>query len=218
MKPRIIFKMDDFFDVNNRVRRLDLFIRLFSIKITWGIVGREFEGLDKHDIAWIKSAMDSGLYFFWNHGWTHEMDEFKPLSTDEAKRHIELTQKVVRERCGLMMTTFGAPCNAISSTTLEALEAVQDIQYWYYGNCRFSRTNFQRELELEYPLFHPRVVPFIRNLRKISSRAGETPRVLVVQGHPNAWHTTEFVNFYLICLYLKLCGYKTIFPSEIDEP
>ena len=209
VKSRIIFKLDDYCGPSKHVRKLDRFIRMFKIKVTWGIIGISVEKWSNKDIEWTKSAFRSGLYHFWNHGWTHDLGEFKELSATEALDHILRTQSLVKKRLGITMHVFGAPCNAISMSTTRALERCNEIDNWYYGDQSFSRTVFKREVELEYPLGSPRLIPFVKNFR-IKRRSDKT---FVLQGHPNAWKFIDFLNFYCICFYLKICKSTFVFPA-----
>lgn len=207
---KVIFKFDDYRSATPRVRKIDRFVRLFGVKITWGIIGCEAEKWTAKEVGWVKAAVNSGLYYFWNHGWTHSHREFEGLTKEEAVVHLQNTQKVVYGKLGIRLETFGAPCNALNDLTGEAVESVSDLKYWYYGREDFSGKNYCRELELEYPLFHPSFVSFVKSFRRVK-RPGA---IYVVQGHPDYWDLRCRVNFYLIVLYLKFNGVGFAFPGE----
>ena len=208
---KIIFKFDDFSGPTRNARKVDRFIRLFRIKVTWGIIGRCMADWSEKDRFWVRRARASRLYYFWNHGWTHEMDEFRDLSVIEATAHLRKTQRTARDVLGITLDAFGAPCNALNVSTVEAVQSVPEIRYWFYGDPKFAGVNFVRELELEYPLFHPSLLKFVRACRRGRPKAA----CLVLQGHPNGWTWFGRLNFYLIVLYLKLKGCQFAFPAEV---
>lgn len=152
---KIIFKFDDFRGITKQVRFVDRCSRLLNIKVTWGIIGSAVCSWDDDAVKWIKNAVQSGLYCFWNHGWTHEFREFASLSEKEIVTRLVNTQNAVHEKLGIVMDTVGAPCNAFNEDFANALNSVQELRYWYYGLDCWGGRNFKRELELEYPLFRP---------------------------------------------------------------
>lgn len=209
---KVIFKFDDFYGIGRNVLRIDRFIRTLRIKVTWGIIGRYAESWDERTIAWVKRAIKTGLYHFWNHGYTHDMREFESLTVEEAAEHIRMTQDVVKQKVGLAMTSFGAPCNAIGPTTAQAIEQVHDISMWFFG-CPNSQVQCLRRLvEMEYPCGYP---SFLKTIVSIG-RIAKLHKYVVIQGHPNRWGVWQRLNFYLIVLYLKLRRCEFCFPNEVS--
>ncbi len=216
MPTRVIFKFDDFTGMTRRVVWLDRIVRLLKVKITWGIIGNRVDKWSDGVVAWVKDRANGGLYFFWNHGWTHAIEEFGELSVEEAKEHLRKTQDAVKAKAGLILGVFGAPCNKISDSTLQAIEALPEITGWYFGDIRSKKKVFKREFELEYPLPRPRLLPFIKNFQKIA-RVENRERTFVLQGHPNQWQVVDFLNFICIVVFLKLQNITFAFPIMEDS-
>lgn len=206
----IILKFDDFDAIASTLKQkvLNNFIQKEKIKVSWGIIGKKIKSLSLKEIDEIKKAKLSGLYSFFNHGYTHEMNEFKNLSLDEQIEHINKTQLIVKELLDIDLNAFGAPCNAINDFTIAALEANKDIKIWFFGNDQYSSINIPRELNLEIPIFHPNYVEF---KKQFASFNGD---FLCLQCHPNSWNWMDLYRFIKIIKYLKLLRCNFIFPEE----
>ncbi len=211
MQKKVILKLDDFFGVLKNVKKLDKIVKKENIKVNWGIVGRFFVNISDKDLLWCKNAYESGLYNFWNHGFTHELGEFKNLTLSEQLKHICDTQDVVNNRLGIILKTFGAPCNAYNDLTSKALESVSDIRYWYYGDKNFSGINFEYDIMMEIPLFKPNYSKFKSNFNN------HKKEIFVLQAHPNAWNFWDFYNFKKIVRFLKKQNCIFVFPEDIYE-
>lgn len=209
-KLRIVFKFDDFFSPNAKVRRIDRFIRIFRVKITWGIIGKAAEQWSNGDVLWAKRALASGCYHFWNHGYTHESGEFSTLSPAEAVSHIKRTENVVRDLLGVEMQTFGAPCNAFSASTARAVRECAAIRYWFFGDKSFDGC-LMRGADMEWPCGNPSLLKCLRSVREC-----HLPYV-VLQGHPNGWGFSRRVTFYLLVIVFRLKGYTFCFPNEVID-
>lgn len=85
MRKKIILKLDDFKALTKKVKHTDRIVKFFKIKVCWGIMGKGFESATKEDIIWCKNALKSGQYCFFNHGYTHEHNEFLELTLEENK-------------------------------------------------------------------------------------------------------------------------------------
>ena len=207
---KIILKLDDFTYVTKRVIKLDKLIKKENIKVTWGIIGNDFNKISHKDLKWCKKSLETGLYYYWNHGLTHDFNEFKNLSFEEQINHITTTQDIVKEKLEFGMESFGAPCNAFNQYTIKVLESIGEIKYWYYGNESFSRVTLKRDIELEQPLFRPNYNYFRQEYEKFKGN------ILILQAHPNQWKFWDFYNFKKIVRFLKENECSFIFPNEID--
>lgn len=206
----IIFKFDDLRSVNTSILKLDKIIQREKIKITWGVIGKTFAEQNKEDHEWARKALQSGLYYFWNHGYTHIPGEFSKLSYKEQVSHLQKTQSVLKEIFNIESNVFGAPHNAINDDTLKAVEQITELKYWFFGNENYSKTNMKEVIALEYPLFRPNYKEFKKNYQNA------TESLLVLQGHPSYWHWSELYQFKRIIHFLKSENCNFIFPNELD--
>lgn len=211
---KIVLKCDDFFglDNNEKQKRFARLVSFFKIKVNWGVIGFEFKKFDEQQLKKIKSALASGYYSFFNHGYFHNMDEFMLLCETDQIEHIKETNRIVKDRLGITLQAFGVPFNHLNEHSLAALNKCKEIKYWLFGNERFDRFNIPRILEIEYPLFKPNFIKFYKNFKKLRSNV-----YFCVQIHPNSWDSKGFLNFILIILFLKLSRTAFIFTEELEK-
>ena len=207
----IILKADDFSKVTKSVKNLDKLIKKYNLKISWGIIGCSFEKISNDDILWCKERIATENYHFFNHGYTHEQNEFEPLSFNEQIEHIEKTQFVVKEKLGITLDTFGAPCNSYNQELKHVLEKFNDIKYWYFGDNPSVKKVYPRIVNIEYPFFKPNYKLFKKAFEQSADK------ILVLQIHPNSWNFFGFYNFKKIIKYLIEQNCIFTFPSDLKE-
>jgi len=205
---KVIFKFDDLMGRTREVRRVERLVRFFDLKVTWGLIGSWVEKWDESEVNWFRQLHESGRYYFWNHGDTHAEREFESLSVEESVRHICRTQTLVREKLGIALTCFGAPCNAITDNTMKALEAVPEIRTWLFGLEDYKGINYRFRVALERPFPRPNFIRFLSAYGRLSS----DEEVVVLQGHPNFWGFWDLFNFTLVVIYLKCRHCVFVFP------
>ena len=201
---KVIFKLDDFFNVSPAVRKVDAIVKKYGHVIGWGVVGTSVSKWSLKDVSYIQKSINEGRWFLWNHGWSHAYQEFCGYDEIETSEKIKRTNDIVRKMIGYEMTTFGAPCNAVSALTTEGLNRADFIKYWFFGREGFKGTRVRRYMDMEYPLFHPNFFKFLLSWVKVKES------VIVLQGHPNQWNWFDFLNFKLICIFIRLANAKAI--------
>lgn len=207
---RVIFKFDDFLSITLAVRKVDAVVKKYGYVIGWGCIGAYVNKWSPKDVFYIKKAVNEGRWFLFNHGWSHADREFLGYDEVEAAEKIIRTNDVVRDKIGYEMTSFGAPCNAISASTTDGLNHVDRIKYWFFGREGYNGTVFKRQMDMEYPLFHPNFFKFLMAWMKVKEY------VIVLQAHPNQWNWFGFLNFRLICAFLKLANAKAVDPGKAE--
>lgn len=109
---KVIFKLDDFRGVTKNIIKLDKIIRDKNVKITWGIIGEPFSLVEDTHVRWMKRSLATGLYSYWNHGYTHAENEFKRLSLADQIDHLKKTQEIIKNRLGFIPLAWGSmQCN-----------------------------------------------------------------------------------------------------------
>jgi len=219
----IILKADDLvFDPKNVVsdkwHRFFNYIRNQNIKASVGLIGFSIEQGNKKYFNYIRNLHNSGRFEIWNHGYTHELNvlsqdssyyysEFKNRTEEEQYLNLTKTQSLVKDSVGIVLTTFGAPGNAIDDNTTKALERIGELKIWFYGLPSTSKYLFKRKYEIEYPTFYADYSKFMANYK-------DDQNLDVLQIHPNHWGNFEFNEFHKIITELKKDGVVFVNPSE----
>ncbi len=215
-KYEIIFKADDLSGITDNVLQLDELIKRQRIRVSWGIIGSSLRNYDKDFIEFLKKNKRFSRYHFFNHGWLHlggEEDEFKNKNMTYQLEALQNTQRIVAEKIGLVLNTFGAPCNHIDDNTLDAMERIPELRYWYYANPKTTKINILRSFELEKGVGKPNYDFFVENWTKCTNKA----RILTFQIHPNMWSQDAFAEFEKIVLFLKKKGCRFITPNQVSQ-
>lgn len=214
---KVIFKADDLTSCNDKVKKVDDIVQENGICISWGIIGNSLENPNNEYINFLKTKSSDKKYHFFNHGYYHlegeeELGyEFDGQNVDTQMRFMKATQDIVKEKVGIVLDTFGAPCNHIDNNTPLVLDKIPEIRYWYYGNEDSAKLNIKRTIEIENGVGNPKFKFFKRNFETLLDK----PELLTLQIHPNAWNKAHFLEFILCVEYLKKCGCKFINPSDI---
>jgi peptidoglycan/xylan/chitin deacetylase (PgdA/CDA1 family) len=165
----------------------------------------------------LKYLVKTGYIELWNHGYDHLLnaqnsdgssyDEFRYSPLDYQKEQLSKSQELAKEKLGITLRTFGAPSNAIDTTTIRALEAFEEIKVWFFGLEGSSKLVLGRSAEMEYPIGKPDYESFVRNY--------DSTRVyLVFQIHPNQWDESQFKTFKQIIEFLRERQATFILPFE----
>ena len=213
---KIIFKFDDLVNCNKKVLKLDKLVKYYDLKVCWGIIGNSLENVNRDYIEFIKNNSGGNYYHFFNHGYYHLQGpeyEFFNKPEEEQEVLIRKTQDIVRDNTGVVLDSFGAPCNHVDDNTRIALESITEIKYWFYGKENYNSFNIKRLIDMEISVGKPNFKFFINRLRSLKDDTG----VLTLQGHPYMWGLEQWFNFKLIVLFLKRVGCKFIFPNEVGE-
>ena len=151
---------------------------------------------------------------FWHHGYrqrkaTDPTGEFEE-SFEVQKTALERTQALAKEKLGITFTCFGPHWSGTNQDTVRAVEAMPEIEMWFYGPKAFSRFAFEGVLTLENPVH----VPDFAKFKATYDRIAFAKPYLALQGHPNSWDDPRWDNFVQIIDFLKSKGCVFVTPSE----
>ena len=120
------------------------------------------------------------------------------------KDHLQKTQRLAREKLGITLQTFGAPGNAIDDATCRAIDKIEELDIWLYGNSASKKHVLKRHTNIEYPTHNPDFQQFLNHDHS-------NPDCLVLQVHPNSWDDRRFSQFDQIIQFLKHrpCSFTT---------
>ena len=175
----VILKADDLADCNKKVLKLDKIINKENICISWGIIGKSLENPSLKDLSFLKNKKQCTNYHFFNHGYLHlggEEYEFCNRSVNEQYNFLKQTQEIVKNKTGIILDTFGAPCNHIDDNTAKALEKFSEIKNWYYG-LNSSKRIFHRYIEIEDGVGNPDFFQFKKQWHNLTPK----PQILEMQ-------------------------------------
>lgn len=212
---RVLFKMDDLADVCGKVRRLDRIVRAANLKICWGIIGKSLENPEKGYLPFLTSRHASGRYRFFNHGYTHTGApdyEFFDKPADVQEKSLRRTQDLMRQKTGITLNAFGAPCNHVDQNTALALKNLPEIKFWFYGLDNFGGTVIRRVIDMENGVGNPDFAFFKTQWAQLPKTEN---MYFTLQGHPYMWGKTAFLQFRCIAAFLKHEGCRFILPEEL---
>jgi peptidoglycan/xylan/chitin deacetylase (PgdA/CDA1 family) len=218
----IILKADDLLYDHKRIlsdnwNRFLHYVVSEKIKTSVGVVVNSLNTEDERYFGLLRYLNNTGYIELWNHGYEHLLgaqaedgspyDEFRYSSLDYQTNQLRKSQKLAKEKLGLTLRTFGAPGNAIDSTTILALNKFDEIKVWFFGLEGSEKLVLGRSKEMEYPIGKPDYQNFVRNF--------DSTRVYTVfQIHPNQWEEKEIEEFKKIIEYLKERHSNFILPYE----
>lgn len=221
---KIVIKADDLIKYDRNVKRFNNIIKKENIKANWGIVANSLENADEDYINFIKNS-DKDRFGFFNHGYTHSMKvtpqdkiicEFGGKTIQEQLKHLKDAQKLVKDKTGLTLNAFGAPCNQINLETKKALEQIDDIKIWYFGMDTKDKIILKRYSEIEISAGKPSYQHFIKKTAKyLLDKNSNEALVITYQIHPNGWHTKDRREFRKIVKFLKNSGASFILQDDM---
>jgi len=214
---KIIIKADDLAGypgknkiIPQRWQRFVDIIKKYNIKANIGIIGNSLLFDDYGYFNWIKENSNYIEYF--NHGFLHRQfhfdgdtyQEFCGTSKEYQLKLINYTNKLVKEKVGIELTSFGAPYNATDKNTSIALHNT-NIKTAYFLSHDFNGKNLTDRIDIEIPVHCPNFTEFQKTFFQ--------KEYAVIQVHPNSWEEKYFIEFEKMINFLN--GYEFVFAKEM---
>ncbi len=216
---KVILKADDFRSSRNWERFIN-YLDKYGIKTSIGIIGGGY------DVGSVLKLYKNGHELF-NHGFSHAKNEFK-RSYDLQKKSLIHTQSKLRSN-GIVLQTFGAPCNDFNETTIKVVNDVEDIKVWLFGISDIYCLLYNREFKNKYSkklVLENKIVPLIPHSHNILEHPTHNPdydwfikrmeelndeEYLLIQLHPLSWNDKRFDIFKRSIDYMlnKNCEFLT---------
>jgi len=199
-KQVIILKSDDFV-VSDQWERFIKYIEDKKIKACLGVVGREL--YNEPLCEWITLLSTKNNFEFWNHGLTHDCgegySEFKDTPYEEQLMHLQKAQSLFKDKFGITLRAFNAPCMEFDENTSRALADIEDIKIWFYGKTGSSKFCLERKGNIEFPTGHP---DYSRFIERYNQDRLEQYDHLALQLHPGWWDDRRWQEFEKIIDFL----------------
>jgi len=218
----IILKADDLtYDdkkiVSDNWTRFLHYVVSEKIHASVGLICNSLETEDGRYFGLLQYLDRTGYIELWNHGYDHRLDvqhpdgelydEYRNSSLEFQKGQLRKAQTLAEEKLNIALRTFGAPGNAIDSTTNLALQTFNEIKVWFFGLSGSGKFVLGRSADMEYPAGKPDYNSFVQNY-------DPSKEYLVFQIHPNQWDEEQFNEFKKIISYLKDHQSTFILPYE----
>ena len=172
-----------------------------------GVIGNRARDPTGRFFALMANLRDSGRFEFFNHGWDHEILEFKDVPYKRQLEHVRKTQAWIVSNTGIRMRGFGAPGNNFDFNTSRVVSDLDEMTYWFFGDGTSTKYEFARIAEIEEPAGIPNWDTFAR------SYIGERS-LLVYQLHPAYWGPKSLGEFERAVDFLIQRRTRFVLPSE----
>ncbi len=221
----VILKADDFRyapagTISPGWRRFIDFVEERKIRTSIGLIGIEIERGDSAFAAMIHHLASNPRFEFWNHGYDHLLNvtdeaghtvsEFRGTSYEHQLEHMQRTQTLARDRCGIVLHAFGAPGNAFDSNTARAIDACDDLRIWFFGAPYSDRLVLPYTVAIEQPIFQPNESGFM-------TAYDPAPPCVTYQIHPKDWDPARFDAFTRIIDFLIAQDVTFTTPSDFER-
>ena len=197
--------------------RMADYVEKNNIKAGFGILCESLEKDNKAYFDWIKERQKNGIIEFWLHGYrrrgAEQAGEFETGTAAEQAAILVKSETLAKEKLGFSLTAFGEHYSGVTVETEKAMETVPEIKVWLYGprnSKNYTRLSIPRVMGLEHKTFQLDLDKFKAAYEKV----GAKEKVLVLQGHANAWDATRFETFTKIIDFLKAKNSVFMTPSE----
>lgn len=210
-KRYIIVKLDDFGSgpagaaLYPKGLQVTEYLKKRGIPASLGIICKSLEWGNAKYVEWLKAnaRANGGLFDYWQHGWTHAMNikwtdgktyfaEYGIPDYDYQKANFDKAQGMFREKTGLVLDGFCAPCGLVTDETRRLLREHEEIKTWLYGDMKKpeGKFSFRRTCNLECRVGVVETAPFAAQYATQRTRD-----YIMLQGHPYMWSDESFAAF-----------------------
>lgn len=227
--PVVILKFDDLREnegVRGAMQNVVDYITEKNAKAGIGVIGVSLEddGTKAAYYDQIKGWVDSGNIEIWSHGYYHSGGnngpEFNGGTYEEQLKQMTDTNQLMLDKCGVTVSTFGPPYNAMDDTTKEVLKNVPQIKTILFGQDGEGYLNLTNSVVFEQSGTVDGTWKTWLDYGKFVANftANKDKPYLVMQSHPLMWaqdkNSTQHKIFMDQIDYLIAQGVTFMTPSE----
>ncbi|MEO7598206.1 MAG: DUF2334 domain-containing protein [Opitutus sp.] len=206
--PVVILKLDDLRDTE---KAREGFARVFDVVVSrqikggFGIIADSCEdnGHKQSYYDLIRTWAGSDRIEIWHHGYDHVKGEFSDGNTTRQREHLKKANRLLQEKCGITLRSFGAPFNATDAATVQALTSVPQLTVWMFPG---KAVGAKQRLLINPCKMEPKtgVVDYDLFVREYAARSDSA--YIVVQGHPPYWDEASHEAFVRVVDYCLAQG------------
>ncbi len=221
---RVILKLDDISAKNGQCQVLPLMKYLIdrNVKASYGIIADRLDSTAYSLLKPVIQARDKNgraMAEFWNHGLTHSRQgnvfEFKGMSSELQKAHLDAAHLLVQKNLGVTMTTFGAPFNATDSVCLKVVSENPAYKKVFFSKVEISTPVSFKRINNHVPMEKETGVPdFGYFLEQMKNNTAFLNEGIVLQGHPGKWKDAGLQEFKKILAYLDSLDCVYVLPAD----
>jgi len=230
-QTKIVLKLDDIAankTSGNKASRVMDYLLSLEVKASYGVIAKN---LDESALSLMHKYIDAKntegekMIEIWHHGYDHSNNnppaknmEYKGTSYALQKANFNKADSLVKLYLGVQMQTFGAPFNAVDSTTLKVLAENKNYHFLFYFAESPGRekqlTRLNTRINMENGTGNPNYEYFVAECEKNNAFKNS---YIVLQGHPLQWDVQKFEEFKKIITYLKDKKCIFVLPSALKN-
>ena len=217
---RIILKLDDFSASNNISAATPTLDYLISKQLKAGI-GFIAQRNDATALSVYSPYLNANniynerLFEVWHHGLDHIKPEFDATTYAYQKSHFEQADSLIKGGLRVQMHSFGAPYNQNDANTNTIISENSNYKVTMFNNPAANVStgiiNLTNRVNMENGTGNPDYSYFVNNYNTYKSSYTD---LMVLQGHPNLWTSTQLAQFRQIIDFLIAEGVKFVTPYE----
>ncbi|MBM4137051.1 MAG: DUF2334 domain-containing protein [Nitrospira sp.] len=215
-KQYIIIKADDLGDIlHEKWQNFINYLENNDIKASIGIIAKYLTYSNTKWFNNVKLLIEKGNIEFFCHGLDHSKGtypdgqlywEFKNTPFEQQKDHLTQCENLAKEKLNITFYTFGAPYSTFDDNTRMALEEIEEIKVWFFGDQNSKKFVLNNTVNTETDQ-HPNFEQFVSQYNKDSN-------YIILRFHPGSWVNNDFIEFRKIIEYLMKQEIKFITPFE----
>lgn len=232
-QTKVVLKLDDIGAQKNESKVIPVLDYLMQkqIKVSLGVIAKHLDETALPVLGKYLKATNNKkekLIEIWHHGLDHssknppaDNQEFKGTSYAFQKEHFEQADKAVLKYLGVQMVSFGAPFNAVDSSTLKVIAENPKYKAVMFTDLKTTDrklTYLNNRVDMEKGTGKPDYDHFITRFESHKSKhKNYLNSFIVLQGHPNNWTKEQFTAFKNIIDYLIAQKCEFVLPAELIE-
>ena len=215
--PTVILRFDDLRDSSiEEFDRAIAILNKYGIDASCGVIG---SGLGSQELYDAIIRYYEGGAEIWHHGYAHDSNEYYSATAESVIKNFGKTLELIKENCGIDITSFGAPYNRVDSA---ALKVIQE--------------NFE-EIKVVMASEDKSDVATIVNFHAIMTFEGENEsggkidlegfkeafenykhnEYITIYCHPGSWKNVDYETFDQLIQYLISEGVTFMTPTEAAD-
>ena len=212
--PTVILRFDDLKDSSvEDIGRATEILNNYDIDASIGVIGSQLGSAELY-----QAIIDfyNGGAEIWHHGYLHDSNEFHSATEESVIENYRKTIELIKENCGIDITSLGAPYNRTDSAALKVLQET-------FPSLKCVMGSEDKSDVATIVNFHA-ITTFEGDGSEVDLESFKTTfenyrhnEYIVIYCHPGAWSEASFEQFGLLVQYLIGEGVTFMTPSEAAD-